>query len=275
MSRSRDPDSIAGQLRTELTRRVQEHDKAGELPTSKRVIYYEVKQEVPRLITAKVRPDNYVIAILTQLCEDGVIPWDAVDETRNVEDYSGFDTIIKGMLTVLDDFRLCPWAGAPPIVICESRSLAGVLRVHAREYRVLITSTNGQVNAFLRTKLKDRMRSQRVLYFGDYNRAGTQIEDNTRRILTAELGELEWERLALTEKQVKRYHLPVKGVIDRRRRNNQHGESVECEAMRQTRIVGILRDKLDALLPVSLERIQKKEERERRRIRKYLSATKP
>ena len=274
MSRPRDPASIAGQLRRELERRLRAHQKAGEIPTSNRFLYYEIKQQNPELITGKVRPDGPVIAALTQLREDGIIPWDwIVDETRSVDDYSGFDTITGGVVANLNGFRLCPWNGQPPMLICESRSLAGVLRIHASEYRVLITSTNGQTNGFLRTKLQDRMRSQRVVYFGDFNLAGDQIEDNTRSVLTQVLGELDWERLALTEEQVKRYHLPVKDVIDRR--SDTSGESVECEAMSQARIVEILRSKLDALLPVPLKELERREERERRRIRKLLSASAP
>lgn len=131
MSRPRNPESIAGQLRAELKRRLFRHQQAGEIPTSYRFLYYETKQQNPELITGKVRPDGYVIAILTQLREDGTIPWDwIVDETHIVDDYSGFDTIVGGVLANLNSFRLCPWNGQPPIVILESPSLAGVLRIH-------------------------------------------------------------------------------------------------------------------------------------------------
>jgi hypothetical protein len=116
------------------------------------------------------------------------------------------------------------------------------------------------------------MRSRRVLYFGDFNLAGDQIENHTRRILTEVLGNLNWERLALTREQVKKYHLPVKDVVDGR--SHKSGESVECEAMSQGRIVEILRSKLDSLLPVPLKQLKRREDRERQRIRKYLSASK-
>jgi hypothetical protein len=272
MSRTRDPNSYRGQLREELRRRCLAHYEAGEIPTSNRFLYYELKQGNPELIRGGVRPDGPVIVALTELRQDGTIPWDwIVDETRDVDDHSGFPTVEEGVLLYLDGIHLCPWDGQPPIVICESRSLAGVLRIHVSEYRALITSTNGQNNGFARTKLKDRMqRGHRVLYFGDYNRAGSQIEGNTHRILDEEVGDLDWERLALTKEQVERYHLPIKDVIDKR--NGSSGESVECEAMSQARIVQILRRKLDSLLPAPLKKLRERETQQRERIRKHLAA---
>lgn len=64
----------------------------------------------------------------TDLRESGDIPWDAiVDETRSLENYTCWATIVAGVNAVLDTLRLDPWNGAAPLILTKSRSLAGEL----------------------------------------------------------------------------------------------------------------------------------------------------
>src|SRR5215468_1000052 len=95
--------------------------------------------------------------------------------------------------------------------LTESRSLAGVLRHIIVEYRARVASTNGQCGGFLRTNIAPVLRpGDRVIYLGDFDLAGNQIEDNSRGVLEREIGgELLWERLALTREQVDEHGLPV------------------------------------------------------------------
>ena len=75
------------------------------------------------------------------------------------------------------------------MILTESRSLAGVLRHIVSEYRARIASTNGQCGGFLRTDIAPQLRpGDGVLYLGDYDLSGDQIEDNTRRVLEREIG---------------------------------------------------------------------------------------
>ena len=78
------------------------------------------------------------------------------------------------------------WGGKPaPLIICESRSLAGVLHNLAATYACAITSTNGQCRGFLVSKVAPALRAgQRVLYLGDWDRGGHQIEAATKTTLT-------------------------------------------------------------------------------------------
>ena len=93
------------------------------------------------------------------------------------------------MLDVLPAARLDPWAGDAPLILTESRSLAGVLRALVRDYAVLIAATNGQVGGFLHTEIIPILRpGQRILYLGDLDLSGGQIEANTRRVLEQEVG---------------------------------------------------------------------------------------
>ena len=69
------------------------------------------------------------------------------------------------------------------MVLTESRSLAGVLRHIVRDYRARVASTNGQCGGFLHTVMAPSLRpGDRVIYLGDLDLAGNQIEDNTLRV---------------------------------------------------------------------------------------------
>jgi hypothetical protein len=137
------------------------------------------------------------------------------------------------VLAELPHIALDPWRSLPPMILTESRSLAGVLRHIVADYRARIASTNGQCGHFLRTNIAPVLQpGVRVIYLGDLDLAGNQIEDNTRRVLEREIaGELIWEWLALTREQVREYDLPVIIKRDRRYRDGRPHEAVETEAI--------------------------------------------
>jgi hypothetical protein len=62
--------------------------------------------------------------------------------------------VYQYVINRLGSARVDIWDGeAPPLVLCESRSLAGVLRPTAMRYLAPIASTNGQSGGFLRTDI--------------------------------------------------------------------------------------------------------------------------
>ena len=80
----------------------------------------------------------------------------------------------------------------------------------ARTYLAPIAPTNGQVAGFLRTEIApDLVAGQRVLYLGDFDLSGDQIEANTCRVLESLVGPLDWRRTAITAKQIDVYDLPA------------------------------------------------------------------
>jgi hypothetical protein len=219
--------------------------------------------------TGARRSDQNLHDALTDLREDGRIPWPwIVDETRSLDDYTGYSSIKQGVLERLPYIALDPWRGRAPMMLTESRSLAGVLRDIVIEYRARISATNGQCGGHLRTVIAPMLRpGDRVIYLGDLDLAGDQIEVNTRRVLEREIGgELLWERLALTAEQVREYNLPVIIKRDRRYKDGRPHEAVETEAISQRVLIDILRARLDALLPEPLDRVQEREARQRRRL---------
>src|ERR1051326_35900 len=87
-----------------------------------------------------------------------------------------------------------------------------------RQYRVAFCSTNGQTGGFLHNAIVPTLRAgANVLYLGDLDLAGDlHIEANTRRVLERLVGRLRWERVALTNEQVREFDVPAVIKTDRR-----------------------------------------------------------
>src|SRR5262249_38475812 len=178
--------SKIGALRDLLLALLQEHDRDGAIPTSARFLFYELVQrgELSKERTGARRPDQNLHDALTDIREDGRVPWHwIVDETRSLDDFTGYPSIKQGVVYQLPYIALDPWHGSAAMVLTESRSLAGVLRDLVSNCRARIAPTNGQVGGFLRTDLAPRLKSgNRVIYLGDLDLAGDQIEANPRRV---------------------------------------------------------------------------------------------
>jgi hypothetical protein len=244
------------------------------LPTSARFLFYELvaRAIISKFAKGKRRPEQDMCDALKSLRDDETIPWDwIVDETRSVRYHSSYRSIKDGVIAQLPYIRLDPWNGRAPFALTESRSLAGVLDAQCAQFCVNIAPTNGQCGGFLHTDIVPLLREgDLVLYLGDFDLAGGDIESNTRRVLEREVGELRWERLALTEEQVGRYQLPKIIKHDRRFKNGGAHEAVETEALSQATIVEILTRRLEELLPEPLERVLEREAEQRQEIRRLL-----
>jgi hypothetical protein len=137
----------------------------------------------------------------------------------------------------------------------------------------MIASTNGQCGGFLHTGIAPQLQTKgRVLYLGDLDLCGGDIETNTRAVLEREAGGLQWERLALTEEQVQRYSLPRITKTDQRFKNGggMH-EAVETEALSQRIIVEIVAHRLEQLLPEPLETVHERENEQQQQIQQLLA----
>lgn len=253
------PDTAAGVLQLACLKLVKEHERDGTLPTNLRFLFYEL---IDRGVILKDDDRAYtkVTEAMTILREVGKVPWSViVDETRELTQWAYSATIMDGVRAEVDCQRLGLWDGCTPLVITESRSLAGVLRNLCAEYLVSLASTNGQCRGFLHTKVAPSLfHDQRVLYFGDWDFSGGHIEQNTRDVLEhIRNGGLEWERLAITEKQIKARKLTVIQRLDGR--TKKYNDAVETEALGQATIIKILRKRLDELLPEPLDDVLERE----------------
>jgi hypothetical protein len=266
------PGSKIGRVRVALMKLIHEHERDGALPTSVRFLFYEL---VMRGVIKKddgVRPDAIVSAALTKLREDGHVRWDdIVDETREVSSYFGSEAVAKDLLHYLNSARLDPWDGQVPFIICESRSLAGVLRQLVQQFRCRIASTNGQCRGFLHTSIAMQLDDgDPVGYLGDLDLAGVDIELNTQNVLEEEVGPLDWTRLALTREQVAQYNLPRIRKGDKRYNDGGFHEAVETEALSQRVIINIVRQWLEDQLPEALDHVHARERDQRARLERAI-----
>jgi hypothetical protein len=266
------PGTAKGKLQRALLGLLARHEAEGALPTSTRFLYYELKQSGYLLARhAARRDDQDVIDAVMAIREAGLVPWEWIaDETRDVDAVLTAASVAEWVAEVLDQARLNPWGERPrPVVICESRGVRAALRATARRYAVPVTSTNGQCGGFLRTGVAPLIEAGNpVAYFGDWNPAGSHIEENTRSVLVR-AGR--WERLAVTPEQAASLGLPPKPGTDRRYRDGRPHESYECEALGQTGLAGLLDAWLAARLPAPIEGVQEREEAERAEVARVLA----
>ena len=273
-----------------------QHDMDGAIPTNGRFIYYELVQAgvIPKKYPGKRQPKDDISDALTRLRERGIIPWSwIVDETRRLNEWAFAETVRDVLLDEIGRARIDLWDGDPaPMIICESRSCMGVLRDLCSEYLVPLTATNGQCGGFLRTDVAPLLYgNRRVLYVGDLELRGPgeQIENNTRRVLAEAAGRddliddvedapadwkyANWQRIALTQKQVDDDPRLTSLVItkeDTRYKPPKEYEAVECETLGQRHLIGIVRDKLDELLPEPLDIVLAREAKQREQMRSAL-----
>ncbi len=182
------PNSKRGRLHRACLNILEAHRDNKALPTSARFIFYELVQAgiVSKHKTGARRPDQNVSDALAHLRNVEIVPWQwIVDETRSLSAWRYAATVADFVFETVPQARLDLWDGdMPPIIVAESRSLAGVLRDLAALYLVPITATNGQVGGHLHTEIAPSLGwDQRVLYLGDFDWQGGQIENNTRNVL--------------------------------------------------------------------------------------------
>ena len=205
-----------------------------------------------------------------------MVPWNyIVDETRSLHSWHYAGTVYQYVENILPSARVDLWDGVPPLILCESRSLAGVLRDIAKTYLSPIAATNGQAGGFLRTDVGPLIRGVggpvSVPYFGDYDLSGGHIEENTRRVLE-EYGEVRWDRLAITDVQVRERGLTKVEKKDHRFKPARAFPAVETEALQQQEIQRLLREALYALVALPLNEARVIEERQRVPVREALAA---
>lgn len=118
-----------------------------------------------------------------------------------------------------------------------------------------------------------------VGYIGDYEIRGPadQIEANTKRVLEKHacdfFDEDSWQKIALTKKQVNASKVLRELVIEKfdgRYKPAKRYEAVECEAIKQTVLIKLVRKWLDARLPEPIERVQVRETEQRARVEQTL-----
>ena len=231
-------------------------------PQSVRHIFYRMTD--PRLPVSVEKSDKgyrHVQERCVKLRRAGTLPYEWIaDMSRRgyfVNTFSSAGDFLRRMnglyrsdLWQDADYRCEVWA--------ESRSIASVLMADCKELAVDLYPCGGFSSlsfvheAAQQHNQSDDERPLVVLYVGDYDPAGVLIDQSLQRELRAHLRpsiELTFERIGINQVQIELYDLPEKPrkVSDVRA---QHVlTTVEAEAMPAAILRGLLRDRIESLLP--------------------------
>jgi len=234
-------------------------------PQTVRNIYYQLVN--PRLaepIPKTAAGYGVVQHRLVVMRRSGVIPYSWIaDSTRrgyHIATYSGPADIIRHAAAF---YRADLWSTSETYVEVwvESRSLAGVLHGVCEELAVSLYPSGGfsslsqtyeaalQINSAV---IHGRKKRAMVIYVGDYDPAGVLIDRDIESKLRQHLDvrvDLEFNRIAINEYQIKLLDLPTlpRKTTDRRRLDISH--TVEAEAMPTHILKALLRDKVESFLP--------------------------
>jgi hypothetical protein len=160
-----------------------------------------------------------------------------------------------------------------PCCYANRKGLAGVLeRAVGGEYSVPVAGTKGHAAGFLRTVVALELQpGQRVLWIGDLDKSGGDIECSIRRTPEDAVGPLHWRRLAMTEDLAEAYNIEPIWKTDGRTRLPR--PAIEVESLGQATLVTLVRAELDQLLPQPLASVHKRERRERDELRVLLNGS--
>jgi hypothetical protein len=148
-----------GKLQRIALERMLHKQRLGEIPTSIRFVFYELEQAGLQSKRAKNldgsdskrKPDQNLIDALTHLREHDLIPWGwVVDESRDVSTWLYADSVAEYLANSVELANIDRFPGVPrPIILCESRGVAGVLeRGVAYEYLVTVCPCGGNCHGF-------------------------------------------------------------------------------------------------------------------------------
>lgn len=231
-------------------------------PQSVRHVFYRMTD--PRLPTSVEKSDKgyrHVQERCVKLRRSGRLPYEWIaDMSRRgyfVNTFNGAGDFLRRMNGL---YRSDLWQDADSRceVWAESRSIASVLMADCTELAVDLYPCGGFSSlsfvheAAQQHNQSDDERPLVVLYVGDYDPAGVLIDQSLQRELRAHLRpsiELTFERIGINHEQIEFFDLPEKPrkVTDVRA---QHVlTTVEAEAMPASILRGLLRDRIESLLP--------------------------
>lgn len=186
-------------------------------PTSVRHVYYQaITQHLIAKDTGGSRSNyNKIQRAILQLRRSGDIDYgNIVDSTRWRRKPSSWSNLERYIDSVQRSYRRDLWASQDTLleVWCESESIAGVLVDVTAKWDVPLLPCHGYSSETFAWGAAENWlgddRDPVVLYVGDLDRHGKQIEADLRRKLEGFYGsEVDWTRVGITEEQIEANNL--------------------------------------------------------------------
>jgi len=246
-------------------------------PQSVRHIFYRMTD--PRLPVPVEKSDRgyrHVQDRCVKLRRAGKIPYNwFADLSRRGHFVSTFDDASDFVKRMAGLYRSDLWRDADCRceVWAESRSIASVILNDCNQLAVDLYPCGGFSSlSFIHEAAESLNRSNdnrplQVFYIGDYDAAGVLIDVSLRRELREHLRneiELRFERIGINADQVAEYDLPTKPRKESDKRSKHINFSVEAESMPAKILRGLLRSKVEDLLPhyaLEVAKVAEKSER--------------
>lgn len=189
-------------------------------PMSSRQVAYQL---VPHVIENTESEKERVGRVIVQMRREGLIPYRRiVDRTRARHQRASWDGVLDIMESAAAGYRRNLWADQPiiPMVALEKRALEGVFSTVVDEYGVSLWTFGGYNSesfdfefAEAITDITDTGRSVVIIYFGDHDPSGLDIERATVERLRRFGAQFEWQRVGLLAEDFDAFNLarvPVK-----------------------------------------------------------------
>jgi hypothetical protein len=247
-----------------------------------------VRQAYYQLVAVQIIPNSKasyqkIGGILVELRKDGTIPWAWIeDRLRRPRSVSMWEDPADFAETACRAYRRDVWATQSEYLETwlEKDALSGIFEDVLDSYGVTLNVGRGYDGWDSIRNAADRFLSHgkvTVLYFGDFDPSGEDMARSLRERLAFFDVEPELIKVALTEEDIERYHLPPDPakLTDTRAASfiEAHGDvSVELDALP----VDVLRERIvsevEARLDVeAINRLREEDEKEREEIRKALA----
>jgi hypothetical protein len=213
---------------------------ANDHPQTIRGLFYQLVSQgvVPKTEAAY---KTIVIRLCVRMRRDGVLPYEWLsDNTRWMRKPQTHSSLVDLLQSTAALYRRDLWVGQGSYieVWCEKDALAGVLSDVTMRYDVPLMVSRGYASmTFLHSaaeSIKAAGKPTHLYYFGDYDPSGMdisrRIEQELRRM--APHVELHFERVAVTECQMREYDLPTRPTKTTDSRSRGFGAvSVEVDAI--------------------------------------------
>lgn len=214
-----------------------------------------VRQVYYRLVAAQKLPNsmssyNRVKRVLTEARLDGAVSFESIeDRTRTIiapdgekeEPVSLYTRAWENHIRKLDEhYDLPRWWGQPErvVVLVEKQALQGLFMDVCEEKAVDLLVCRGYPSLTVLYKLAKSLRyckqDVHLLYFGDYDPSGLDIDRNVEERLSIDFGaNFSFERIAISLDQIEEYDIPPAPAkeTDSRTRGmeEKYGEAMQVE----------------------------------------------
>lgn len=255
-------------------------------PMTVRQVFYQL---VTRGVVEKTEEQyqGTVIRLMTEMRLDGSLPYSwVVDESRRVRVTQTYDSIKHALEQTAKFYRRSALEQSADYVEVwvEKDALAGVMWDATSDYDVPLTVSRGMPSitflhgsALAIRSAAERGKDAYIYQFGDHDPSGLLIPQTIERRLNEMCERLDVpapyvERVALTEKQIKRYRLPTRPT---KRDGNRHalgfaGDSVELDALPPRTLRTMVREVIERhISPEATEALRAAEDSERELLRAW------